>query len=121
MVLTALLVGASAWRGVRNIVRLVGERPAISAEPRAAGEAESDAAAVRLYTTSWCPSCQQAKKWLKAQNIAYEELDVEKNAAARRDFRRINTRGTIPTLEANGEVVIGFNADAYRAAIHKKP
>lgn len=30
--------------------------------------------------TSWCPSCKQAKAFLSANNLAYEERDVDTNS-----------------------------------------
>ena len=47
----------------------------------------------------------------------YAELDVEKNAWARRENLRLNPRGSIPTLDADGEVVKGFSAEEFQAAL----
>ena len=42
---------------------------------------------------------------------------MQRDAAARREFARINRRGTIPTFDIDGQVVIGFSPTRVRAAI----
>ncbi len=34
-------------------------------------------AEVKIYTTTWCPDCRMAKKYLDTKGIAYEEINVE--------------------------------------------
>lgn len=34
-------------------------------------------AEVKMYTTTWCPDCRMAKKYLDTKGIAYEEINVE--------------------------------------------
>lgn len=74
---------------------------------------------VRLYTTGWCPHCKRAKSWLAAQHIEYEEIDLERDPRARRAHRKLSPRGSIPTLDANGVVVVGFDEAQYRSAIER--
>jgi glutaredoxin 3 len=74
---------------------------------------------VRLYTTSWCPHCKRAKQWLAAQHVDYEEVRVERDPAAKRALLAISPRGSIPALDANGEVVVGFDEGAYKVAIKR--
>ena len=70
-------------------------------------------------STSWCPHCKRAKAWLDDKKVAYAEIDVEKSAAAARDHRKVSPRGTIPVLDADGEVVVGFSEGAFQAAIDR--
>jgi glutaredoxin len=114
--LSIALVGAIGWRAVRALAQAVQER--VAAE-QAAAKAEAPANPIRLYTTSWCPHCAHARQWLKAQHVEYAELDVEKNVWANRENRRLNGRGSVPTLDADGEVVKGFSADEFRAALDR--
>ena len=32
---------------------------------------------MRMYTTSWCPDCWRAKRFLKSNRIAFEEISIE--------------------------------------------
>jgi glutaredoxin len=100
---------------VRGFVQAARERAAATA---AADEAEPQNR-VRLYTTSWCPHCKRAKQWLTAQHVDYVELDVESNAWARREHRKLSPRGTIPTLDADGAVVIGFSPEQFQQALRR--
>ncbi len=112
--------GALAWRGLRTIGDVVRAQAEAHAAARASAEAEEmPAAPVRLYTTSWCPHCKRAKQWLSAQQVDFVEVDVERNPAAAREHRKVSPRGTIPVLDANGEVVVGFSGDAYRQALDR--
>lgn len=79
-----------------------------------------------MYTTTWCPHCKRAKTWMRAQNIAYEERDVESSRAYAAELRAINARGSIPTFDIDGEVAIGFEPSRVlamrdRAAAKKMP
>ena len=31
---------------------------------------------VKIYSTSWCPSCVKAKKYLNMKGIEFEEINV---------------------------------------------
>ncbi|HEX9139989.1 MAG TPA: glutaredoxin 3 [Steroidobacteraceae bacterium] len=33
--------------------------------------------AVLMYTTSWCPYCEQARDLLRSKGVAFVELDIE--------------------------------------------
>ena len=51
---------------------------------RMATDAHFDAqgrAKVVMYATSWCPYCKQQREYFAANNIAYEEIDVEASTA----------------------------------------
>jgi glutaredoxin len=90
-------------------------------QARAAQEAAHAAGApsnpVRLYTTSWCPHCARAKRWLDGQHVDYVALDIESDPWAQREIRRLNPRGSIPTFDAYGEVVVGFEPQEYATAL----
>lgn len=114
-VLALAVAGAVAVKGLRGTPGAV---PRESAE-QAGGTADAKTASVRLFTTSWCPHCSRAKKWLAAQHVEYVELDVEHDASARREHRRLNPRGSVPTFDADGEVVQGFSPEGYQAALQR--
>jgi glutaredoxin 3 len=72
---------------------------------------------ITTYGAVWCPSCKAAHKWLDAQGIAYVDKDIEKNRDANRAMRALNPAGTIPTIDIEGQVLIGFDARAIEHAI----
>jgi mycoredoxin len=35
-----------------------------------------------MYTTTWCPDCRAAKKFLASKGLSYEEINIEENPDA---------------------------------------
>lgn len=63
-----------------------------------------------MYSTSWCPDCRAAKKFLQLKGIDYEEVDIEKNPDAAGTVMKLNQgMKIVPTLDIEGQVVIGDN------------
>jgi glutaredoxin 3 len=64
---------------------------------------------VKIYITSWCPYCTQAKQLLRKKNAAFVEINVE----GRDDLRSwlVSTSGqrTVPQIFINGQSVGGFS------------
>jgi glutaredoxin-like YruB-family protein len=66
---------------------------------------------VKVYGTASCPFCVRAKQFLKANNIAFEDIDVSTNTAkAQEMFQRSGQMG-VPVLDIDGEIVIGFDKE----------
>ena len=63
---------------------------------------------VTMYTTQWCPRCDEARDWMRQNNIAYVERDVEASQADERAMRALNPRGGVPTIDIDGQIVVGF-------------
>jgi glutaredoxin len=74
---------------------------------------------VVVYTTSWCPACKQAKSWMNAHGMAYDERDVEASVAYSRELRSLNPRGSIPTFDVEGQVLVGFSDSALVRAMEQ--
>jgi len=43
-----------------------------------------------MYTTSWCGYCARLKKVLKAEGIAFTEVDIEEDPAAAQIVASVN-------------------------------
>ena len=72
-----------------------------------------------LYTTRWCPVCTRARSWLHARGIPFREHDVESSMAAAAVHRRLNAARTVPTIDIEGVVIVGFVAEDLRRAIDR--
>lgn len=72
---------------------------------------------VVLYTTRWCPVCAHARSWLQARGIPYQERDVETSPAAAATHRRLNGARTVPVIDVEGRILIGFVAEELRYAV----
>jgi glutaredoxin 3 len=64
-------------------------------------------AEVKVYTTTICPYCIRAKALLKKRGIAYEEINVENDPAARDWMVKASGRKTVPQIFIAGEPVGG--------------
>ena len=54
--------------------------------------------AVVMYTTSWCPYCQRARKLLASKQVPIEEIDVEAESGKRDEMQSRSGRRTVPQI-----------------------
>jgi glutaredoxin len=60
---------------------------------------------VRIYTTSRCPDCRQAKRFLEEHRLAYEEFDIEADLRAAKFVERANHgKRKVPTFKVDGRI-----------------
>ncbi|MHA7649022.1 mycoredoxin Mrx1 [Mycobacterium sp. ML4] len=76
-------------------------------------------AALTVYTTSWCGYCFRLKTALKAHGIAYDEVDIERDAAAADFVSSVNGGNrTVPTVRfADGSTMTNPSASEVRAKL----
>jgi mycoredoxin len=69
-----------------------------------------------MYTTSWCGYCVRLKKMLKADGIAYEEINIENDPSAAEFVMSVNGGNqTVPTLKfADGSALTNPSAAAVK-------
>ena len=53
---------------------------------------------VVMYTTSWCPYCERARKLLAAKNVTFSEIDIESAAERRAEMRNRSGRTSVPQI-----------------------
>lgn len=56
------------------------------------------APAVVMYTTSWCPYCNRARKLLGAKNVIINEIDVDSAPEKRAEMHNRSGRQTVPQI-----------------------
>ena len=60
---------------------------------------------IKMYSADWCSDCRVAKNFLDEHNIAYELIDVSKDALAADYVRSVNGgKRIIPTFNIDGEI-----------------
>ena len=64
---------------------------------------------VTIYTTPTCGYCQKAKEFFKENNVKYTEKDVTKDPAAMREMMEKNSAGSVPVIDVDGEIIVGFD------------
>jgi glutaredoxin 3 len=56
------------------------------------------AAAVTLYTTSWCPYCERARRLLKSKGVDFREFDIEETPEKRAEMHSRSGRRSVPQI-----------------------
>jgi mycoredoxin len=60
---------------------------------------------VKMYTTTWCPDCRHAKRYLDAHGIAYEEINIETTPGAAELVMAANAgKRKVPTFVRGDDV-----------------
>lgn len=66
---------------------------------------------IRLFIKSGCPWCDDAMDWLNARGIAYTVLDVNRDAAARKEMQKLTGQTKAPCIDVDDEILADFGAD----------
>ncbi len=64
---------------------------------------------VVIYTTSYCPYCTAAKKFLKSKRVDFQEIDVSDDDTMRDKLVQMTGgRETVPQIFVDGESIGGY-------------
>jgi glutaredoxin-like YruB-family protein len=74
-------------------------------------------AKITIYSTPTCVYCRMAKDFFKENNIAYEELNVAADAAARKEMFDKSHQMGVPVIDVGGEIIVGFDKGALDKAL----
>jgi len=55
-------------------------------------------APVVMYSTSWCPYCERARRLLASKGAAFEEIDVESAPEKRTEMIQRSGRRSVPQI-----------------------
>lgn len=98
--------------------------PATAASPTTA--AAQPAAAVKpapivIYTTTWCGYCRKTRALLTELGEPFEDKDIEKNEAARKEYQAKGKGYTgIPLIDVDGTMIRGYNENMLRSLIAER-
>jgi glutaredoxin-like YruB-family protein len=67
---------------------------------------------VTVFTRPDCPHCDQVKEYLRQEGVTYQERDVSKDPAARKELEECIRAHGVPVTVIDREAVLGF--DKYR-------
>jgi len=62
-----------------------------------------------VYSTSTCPHCIQAKKFLDDSGIQYENFDVSVDSSKIDEMVKKSGQMGVPVIDIEGEIVVGFD------------
>jgi glutaredoxin 3 len=68
--------------------------------------------AVVMYTTSWCPYCERARRLLARKKVAFEEIDVDSAPQKRAEMQQKSGRRTVPQIFI-GDTHVGGSDDLH--------
>lgn len=72
---------------------------------------------VKIYSTPTCPFCMMAKKFLKENNIDFEDIDVSTDQAKAQEMVQKSGQMAVPILDIDGEIIVGFDKEKIRKAL----
>jgi len=75
---------------------------------------------IKIYTTASCHWCKVAKKFLKDQNVAFDERNVRNDSNARIEMILKSGQIGVPVLDIAGTIVVGFDANEINKVIKEK-
>lgn len=65
--------------------------------------------AVKVYSSPTCPWCKRVKEFLTTQRVAFEDIDVVNDKAAREDMVKKTGQMGVPVVEIDGDYIIGYD------------
>jgi len=72
---------------------------------------------VIIYTTPTCPYCTMAKMFLKKHGVSFVEKNVAQDRAAANEMIEKSGKMGVPTIDINGEIIVGFDRDAIKKVL----
>jgi mycoredoxin len=55
-----------------------------------------------VYSSSWCPDCRIAKRFLAKHNVPFKEVDIEETPGAAQEILARTGKRAIPQFVING-------------------
>lgn len=75
---------------------------------------------VTIYTTPTCVYCKMTKAFFRENNVAYEEKDVSTDAAARNEMITRSGQLAVPTIDIDGQIIVGFDKESLSQLLNIK-
>lgn len=63
---------------------------------------------IKIYTTSWCPFCKSAKRFLENKGLEFEEIDIEEQGISREQLKRLTGRLSVPQIIIGNKPIGGY-------------
>jgi len=99
----AAVIRIGSYSGPAVVSTLKKSVPAAQANQPAAAKGR-----IKLLTTSWCGYCRQARAYLNSRGIPFEDLDVEKSAQGKQEYRELEGRG-VPIILVGNQRMNGYS------------
>ena len=74
---------------------------------------------IKIYSTSWCPSCIKAKRFFDMKGWDYKEINVADKHEDREEVFKVSGQRTVPVIDVDGEIIVGFDKNKIELAKNK--
>jgi len=64
---------------------------------------------IKIYSSPTCPYCYILKNYLKEKGFEFEEIDISKETAKKEELIKKTGLATLPVIEIDGQLIIGFD------------
>ena len=102
------LLPSNSYRGPETDIPATDE-PA----PRPAAPASTGTKPVVMFSAQWCGYCRKARSYFQSNRIRFRERDIEKDATAEREYKRLGGNG-VPLILVGEQRMDGFSEDSFR-------
>ncbi|MCX6769334.1 MAG: glutathione S-transferase N-terminal domain-containing protein [Candidatus Micrarchaeota archaeon] len=72
---------------------------------------------ITVYSTSTCPYCVMAKRYLKEKGLEFEDVDISQDKSRAAEMFSKSGQMGIPVLDINGKIIVGFDRTAIENAV----
>ena len=72
---------------------------------------------ITIYSAVWCGFCHMAKDYLTKKDIAFTEIDIEKDPKFAQEAVDKSGQMGIPVIDINGTIIVGFDRPKIDAAL----
>ena len=63
---------------------------------------------IKIYSTSWCGSCKNAKRLLDDRGFSYDEIDIDEIGWSRDDLYDLTGGRTVPQIVIDEKPIGGY-------------
>lgn len=72
---------------------------------------------VKIYSLPECIYCKKAKAYFKANNIEYEDININNNEKAQKEMEDISGQRSVPVIVIDGKIIVGFDENKLDEAL----
>ena len=63
---------------------------------------------IKIYSTSWCGPCKNAKRLLTENGLPFTEIDIEEKGMSRQDLFELTGGRSVPQIVNDEKLVGGY-------------
>ena len=63
---------------------------------------------IKIYSTSWCGPCKNAKRLLDERGLSYDEIDIDEIGWSRDDLYDLTGGRTVPQIVIDEKPIGGY-------------